>query len=489
MFSPLIQRWRRVKHSQRVILFLCVLLLLAVLSSLARYWYQTPQQQSQSVLLLSNPGGNLFTPVTLLTMVRLSDGHVLWQYHIHGALNATADQLSAGNAVRIVDGLVYFVENTLTDQNGPAQHPYNLIALRADTGTPVWQKSLQVTWLTIVSINQGLVICEQSTAATTQASTITLTGLRANNGAQAWTRTIAGQIDYSNVLTQLLAGTLYITSALPWTVTALNANTGEQMWRYSTTTRFISIAPFTASRKVVVLLGVQMITNVGETIVATRLNLQGINQQNGQPLWSKDISEPGGFTGTFSTYSPVNGNDLLYFTTNDTALALNALRLTDGKLQWQRHLNSHSAISGRMIVQSHGVLYLSYSLVSSPLHPQLFFTAIKASTGTPLWQKSYVSSFGAPSLAIINGTTTLAAVAETNTSQHRPLLGVSATQGNVLWQNGQTVFLEGVVYGKLMARIIISDRQQQLCALAPESGQALWCQGVTFNQGWYVTGT
>ena len=169
--------------------------------------------QGNSVLVLSKPTTERIAAVTLLTMVRTSDGKTLWQYPLSGdlagGLSGTAEeQLRAGTSVRIVNGVVYFAEVLDARSDRPALTMFRLTALRADTGARLWQRQMPATTLEVLGISDGVLVAQATTGSNYTVDELTATGYRADTGALVWERRLAEHLGYGGSPDQLLDGIL-----------------------------------------------------------------------------------------------------------------------------------------------------------------------------------------------------------------------------------------------------------------------------------------
>lgn len=466
-----------------------------------------PLNQGKSVLVLSKPTTDRIAVVTLLTMVRTSDGKVLWQYHLAGdlasGLSGTAgDQLRAGTAVRIVNGVVYFAEVLDARPDRPALTTFSLTALRADTGAQLWRHQMQATTLETLGVSGGVVVAQATTGSNYTVDALTATGYRADTGALLWERQLAEHIGYGGSPDQLFDGILYVrqTAAPPWAMTAFDARTGKLLWQ-SIRQNVAFVAAIAAADGVVVLEG----GDVGESRASTALSVSGLRERDGALLWRQELSPQGGFSGTLALPSFVEDTSRLYFATNvpdQTDLELNALRITSGMLLWHRQVTAQRAITNRQssgrsgLVLANGMLYLIYALpapAASPTAYGLFVQAMRASDGALGWGYLYrPGPTEAPSLVIVNGAAVSAVIAESSDSEHTPLIGLNAGDGAALWQDRQIAYGELIADGKLLVFSVLPppDLQfhQHLCALQPGTGKVLWCNAVDGFGNWAIAG-
>jgi len=496
MLTTWIRRLYPSQHRGRVVgLTLSVLLILVLVGGLSRTFLFGRSSLSpnlgKSVLLLSNPTENRFALVTLLTMIRLSDGKVLWQYHLQGALangysytNTIEEQLKAGTAVRIVGGIVYFAQVFDARPDRPAMSTYSLTALRADTGALLWQHQMQATALEVVGISNGVLVAQVAVGSNSTVDVLTASGYRADTGSLVWERRMAEHISYGERTAQVIDGILYIGKGNPWTISALEVRTGKPLWHYSTQAAMVPSGPLIAANGVVVLQGAS-----GESISHPTFNLSGLRESDGTLLWSHEISKQGGFPGDLSSPFQESGG-LLYFATNvaeQNDLELDALQITRGTLIWHRQVTDQQSISGRELALGDGTLYLPYTVLAQGT-AGLFIQAIQASDGVLRWKK-HPGQAGAPGLVIVDGTTASTVFAESSDSQHSPLIGLNAGNGATLWQNQQwVVYREIIADGKLIVFSRLNDLNQQLCALQPATSAVLWCHNVDKYQGWAIAG-
>ncbi|HEV2461660.1 MAG TPA: PQQ-binding-like beta-propeller repeat protein [Ktedonobacterales bacterium] len=473
------------------------------------FGHSTPSpNQGKSVLVLSKPDTERIAAVTLLTMIRTSDGKVLWQYHLAGdlagGLSGTADeQLRAGTAVHIVNGVVYFAEVLDARPDRPPLTTFSLTALRADTGARLWQHQMQATTLEVLGISDGVLVAQATTGTNYAVDALTATGYRADTGALVWERRLAEHIGYGGSPDQLFDGILYVRqvgAALPLTTTALDAHTGKQLWQ-STSQNVGFVAPIAAADGVVVVEG----GVPGGRGAPYAPSLSGVRERDGALLWSHELSPSGGVPGTLALPSFQASAGVLYFATNSPArtdLELNALQITHGTLLWHRQVTARQVITnqqssgGRGLVLANGTLYLLYALsapASSPADYGLFVQAVRASDGALGWGQIYHPGQGEdPGLAIVDGSAASAVVTWSTDSEHTPLLGLSAGDGTTLWHDQQTAYGELIADGKLLVFSVLPPPDNQfhehLCALQPGSGATLWCTAVDGLGNWVVVG-
>lgn len=499
MLTTWIRRLYLSQHRGRVAgLTLSVLVILLFLGGLLRTLLFSQISPSpnpgKSVLLLSNPSKNRFASVTLLTMIRISDGKVLWQYHLQSTLangysSTTEEQLKAGTAVRIVDGIVYFAEVFDASPDRPAMSTYSLTALQADTGALLWQHQMQATTLEVLGVSNGVLVSQATVGSNSTADALTVSGYRAESGSLVWERQIAEHISYRGLTAQILKGILYVGKPQPWTISALEASTGRPLWQYTTKAVLFSQTPLIAEDGVVVLEGV-----AGDIFSHPTISLIGLRESDGALLWSREISKQGRFPGTLS--SPFQaGGGLLYFATNvpeQNDLELNAVQIARGTLLWHQQVTAELSISGRELALANGTLYFPYTVLvqtAPPVATGLAIQAVQASNGALRWKKLYhPGQTEAPGWAIVDGTSASTVFAESSDSQHTPLIGLGAGDGATLWQDQRIVYREFVADGKLIVFSTITDLNQQLCALQPATSTVLWCHDVDKFQGWAIAG-
>jgi outer membrane protein assembly factor BamB len=464
--------------------------------------------QGNSVLMLSKPTTERIAAVTLLTMVRTSDGKTLWQYPLSGdlagGLSGTAEeQLRAGTSVRIVNGVVYFAEVLDARSDRPALTTFRLTALRADTGARLWQRQMPATTLEVLGISDGVLVAQATTGSNYTVDELTATGYRADTGALVWERRLAEHLGYGGPPDQLLDGILYVRQAgagLPGVFAALDARTGQPLWQ-PTKQNVAFSAAIAAADGVVVLAG----GGVGQSRATSALSVSGLRERDGAFLWSHELSPRGGFPGTLALPSFQASAGVLYFATNvpgQTDLELNALQITRGTLLWHRQVTAGRAITnqqssgGRGLVLANGTLYLVYTLpasVASPTAYGLFVQAVRASDGALGWGQLYHPGRSEdPGLAIVDGATVSAMVMWSSDSEHTPLLGLGAGDGATLWQDQRIAYGELIAEGKLLVFSVLPppDIQfhQHLCALQPGTGAVLWCHAVDGLSNWVIVG-
>lgn len=479
-------------------LVLSVLLILILGGSLLRLFpfsrLSPSPNPGKSVLLLSNPTDNRFAPVTLLTMIRVSDGKVLWQYHLRGTLangysHTIEEQLKAGTAVRIVDGIVFFAEVFDASPDRPAMSTYSLTALRADTGALLWQRQMQATTLEVLGISNDVLVSQATVGSNSIADALTASGYRAENGSVVWQHQIATHTSYQNSTAQMLHGILYVGKAQPWTISTIEASTGKPLWQYTPKAGIFSLTPLTVEDGVVVLEGV-----AGDLFSHPTISLSGLQERNGAPLWSREVSPQGGFAGTLS--SPFqSGGGLLYFATNSAEqndLELNALQITSGTLLWHQQVTDEWSIGGRELALANGMLYFPYTVLAQTVasgETGLALQAVQANNGALRWKKLFHPGRAeAPGWVVVDGTTASTVLAESSDSQHTPLMGLAAGDGATLWQDQRIVYREFVTDGKLLVFSRLSDLNQQFCALQPTTSSVLWCHNVDKYQAWALAG-
>jgi outer membrane protein assembly factor BamB len=492
------------------LLVLAVILALAggILSPFLSAGHSVPSpNQGKSVLVLSKPDVERFASVTLLTMVRTSDGKTLWQYplpgDLAGGLSGTADeQLRAGTAVRIVNGVVYFAEVLDTRADRPALTTFRLTALRADTGARLWQRQMQATTLEVLGISDGVLVAQATTGSTYTVDALTAAGYRADTGALVWERRLAEHIGYGGSPDRLFDGILYVRQAggtVPWIIAALDAHTGKPLWQ-STRQEVALLMAISASDGVVVLEGAMVGTGLSFT-----LSLNGLRERDGALLWSRELSPRGGVPGTLALPAFQASAGVLYFATNvpdQTDLELNALQIARGTLLWHRQVTAQRAITnqqssgGSELALANGMLYLLYGLpapAASPTASGLFVQAVRASDGALGWGQLYRPGlFEAPGLVIVDGAVVSAVIAESSDSEHTPLMGLDVHTGATLWRDQRIAYGELVADGKLLVFSVLPppDNQfhEQLCALQPGTGAVLWCNAVDGLGNWVIVG-
>jgi outer membrane protein assembly factor BamB len=261
-------------------------LLFALVSGLPPHSSPAPNQ-GKSFLLLSKPDVDRIATVTLLTMVRTSDGTELWRYHLSGdlarGLSSTTDpQLRVGAPVQIVNGIVYLAEVLDASPNRPALTTFRLTALRADTGARVWKQQMQATTLEIFGVSDGVLVAQATTGSTYVVDALTATGYRADTGEKVWERRLAERTSYGGSPSQLFDGILYVGpsgSEQPPAFDALDARTGKQLWR-STRQDMALGRTIAAADGVDVMEGVV----IGQNLSAPAFGLQGVWERDGALL-------------------------------------------------------------------------------------------------------------------------------------------------------------------------------------------------------------
>ncbi|HEY7020017.1 MAG TPA: PQQ-binding-like beta-propeller repeat protein [Ktedonobacterales bacterium] len=473
-------------------------LLYIFVSNLTQHAPSIPNQ-GKSVLLLSKPDVARIANVTLLTMVRTSDGKALWQYHLSGdlagGLSGTADaQLRAGTAVYIVNGVVYFAEVLDASPDRPALTAFRLTALRADNGARVWQQQMQATTLEILGVSDGVLVAQATTGSNSTVDALTATGYRTDTGAVVWSRRLAEHIGYGGSPDQLFDDILYVRQAgteQPWAFDALDARTGKLLWR---STRQ-DMAP-----------GRAIASADGVVVMAGGGGVIGVREHDGALVWSHALSLQGGFPGALAVPSFRADASRLYFVTNVPShddLEINALRIADGALLWRQQVTSQQATTNQQssgtseLVLANGTLYLMYWLsappAASPTAGGLVVQAARASDGMLGWSQIYrPGPHEAPSFTVVDGASASAVVAESTNSEHTPLIGLGAGDGNIVWQDQRIAYGELVANGKLLAFSVPSppDPQfhQRLCALSPDSSAVLWQYNVDGLANWVIIG-
>jgi outer membrane protein assembly factor BamB len=472
-------------------LLLGALLIMALVGSLLYIFVSNLTQhaspipnQGKSVLLLSKPDVARIANVTLLTMVRTSDGKALWQYHLSGdlagGLSGTADaQLRAGTAVYIVNGVVYFAEVLDASPDRPALTTFRLTALRADTGARVWQQEMQATTLEVLGVSEGILVAQATTGSAYVIDALTATGYRADTGAVVWERRLAEHTGYGGSPDQLFDDILYVGQSgteQPPAFDALDARTGKPLWR---------------STKQDMALGRAIAAADGVVVMEGGAGLQGVRERDGALLWSHTLSPQGGFPGTLAVPSFREGASQLYFATNvptQDDLEINALQITTGALLWHRQVTPQQAITNQRssgageLVLANGTLYLLYSLsapsTTAPTAGEIVVQAIRTSDGVPGWKQTYRPGLReAPSFAVVDGAAASAVVAESTASEHTPLIGLGAGDGATLWQDQRKAYNELVADGRLLVisfPVPDAETHMQLCALRPDTNTVLW---------------
>lgn len=507
MRMPWTNRFYRSQHRDKIIwVALCLLLVLALIGGLLSTFILKYTSSSsslnagKSVLWLSNPELDPYALVKYLTMIRTSDGSVLWQYHLQGTLaggyaHQLTDQLHSGTAVRIVNGIVYFAEALHAGPDIPAMTTFSLTALRADTGTIMWRHQMIATTLEIMGISHGLLVSLMTTGSNSQVDTLSAAGYRADTGSLVWHRQIAEHISYGNPPAQLFGEALYVELAPAWTLLALDARTGKPRWKYFWQAReqkvfTWAVYPLTASHGIIVVAGM-----TGSSFDQSKVNLRGLRQSNGVLVWQKELSRQGGFLGDL--YSPLQTDEnLIYFATNvptQDDLELNALQVSSGMLLWHQQIATSTTRNLRALGLANGVLYLPYQLKTqgnaqetSPFIVQ----AVQARSGSVLWQ--YLPGKPVALFAMVSEMKASTIITSTDSnSNYDSMVALNIKNGTARWQNSLNGFGGSVADGKIISFVYrdrppYSDFKQRLCALQANTGASLWCHDADGINNWVI---
>jgi len=472
-------------------------LLFAFVSGLTPHSSPAPNQ-GKSALLLSKPDVDRIATVTLLTMVRTSDGKELWRRHLSGGLaiglsNTSDPQLRAGTPVQIVNGIVYLAEVLDASPDRPALTTFRLTALRADSGARVWEQQMQATTLEILGLSDGILVAQATTGSTYVVDALTANGYRADTGAKVWERRLAEHTGYGGSPDQLFDGILYVGpsgSEQPPAFAALDARTGKPLWRSTRQDMALGRA-IAAADGVVVMEGVV----VGQNPSAPAFGLQGVREGDGALLWSHTFSPQGGFPGTLAVPAVREGAGRLYFATNDPTqddLEINALQISTGALLWHRQVTSQQVATNQRssgaseLVLANGTLYLLYWLsapsTTAPTAGEIVVQAVRARDGVLGWRQTYRPGLReAPSFTLVDGVAASAVVTESTASEHTPLIGLGAGDGATLWQDQRRAYNELVADGRLLViscSLPDAETHTQLCALRPDTSTVVWCDDI-----------
>ena len=147
----------------------------------------TLPNQGNSLLYLSASGeGSGY--MDTLTMLRTSDGTLLWQYQVPGAILGGNESGGAplDRPVQIVNGVIYFAVDADASYHPSSSSLHRLVALRVNDGTLLWQHQIQTRFVVLVSVSDG-VACFQITPLPDFTNYfLTLQCYRADTGAFAW---------------------------------------------------------------------------------------------------------------------------------------------------------------------------------------------------------------------------------------------------------------------------------------------------------------
>ncbi len=429
-----------------------LLVLLAVLAALvgglvlrqrqsAATYHHTPNaiNTGNSLLYLSSP--TFAAQPTQLTMVRTSDGALLWQYALHGVLttseiSTTGDAIAAGEAVEIANGVIYFVVDP-SPLGSPDRVQY-LTALRATDGAVLWQRGVRGAFVELFGVSDGVICIRVTQQHGSALASSAVAGYHAATGSQVWQRqesdVVGWQVaSYSPYSVVLLDGILYVTSgspphASPATVTvhALQANTGQTLWQYS--------QPGPASRALWAAI-LPMLADDGVVVLSSTASI-GLRERDGTVLWRYQDSS------TILANLPHGGRNgpglraadgILYFgsSTSGESLSLTALRLSTGDRLWRIPLGTGQRVLWDLAVGSSSVYAMTVPRWTGA-HPSfdgLTLAAFDASSGTLRWQDRPAPS----SFPYFAGTGDIVPVVSST-----GIAGLRAADGAVLWQHSLT---------------------------------------------------
>jgi outer membrane protein assembly factor BamB len=433
---------------------------------------------SQSILYLSSPG---FAPApTLLTMVRTSDGAVLWHDSLDGTLSSgfsptLGEALAHGQAVEVANGVVYFVVDP--DHLGSPNREQELLALRADDGTELWRQPVQGAFVEVFGVSDGVVCIRVTQQQGSELVSSALSGYNARTGSLTWQRqgsdvTGSQNTSYSVIL---FDGILYVTgaadSALSFAslrVNALLASTGQTLWQYAealpnaASGAQFSVYPVAAENGMVVLLANGLI---------------GIRERDGTVLWRYQASNiiyrvP---HGGGSAPGILEQGGALYFGTTaaDTSLQLNSLQVTTGHLLWRQPISAAKFILWDLAVGGGSVYAILVPQWAGP-HPSfdgLMLSAIEMRSGTLRWQDRPAVQ----ALPYIAGTGAVVLLASTAGQT-----GLSATDGASLWHHALAfVRVIPAADGTAILSSVVSTGADTwtgtLCGLQQATGATRWC--------------
>lgn len=457
-------------------------------------FHHTPNaiNTGKSILYFSKPGFN--TDPTQLTMVRASDGTILWQYVMNGVLSigeAPTMQvaLAAGQVVEVANGVIYFVVEKPAENS--SSHEQDLMALRADTGAVLWRRSMPGFSVELFGVSDGVVCIRVTEAQGSQLTSSALFGYDARTGAVVWQRQ---DVDASGTKSTqynvaLYDGILYVSGELvsplptPMTIHALLASTGQTLWQYS--------QPSTPGSQSGHYFFYPVATDQGVVVMYSwGGDLLGMREKDGAVLWRYQATNilfnvP---HGEFNGPGILERGGALYFGTSaaDGSLQLNSLQMTTGRLLWRQPISAAKSALWDLAVGDDGVyaMILPQWLGMHPVFDGLQISSRDTRSGDLHWQtppatapNPYFASAGAV-LVIESGST---------------LLALSADSGATLWRHpnaeaaGIAVVNGAVIYSSI--GYTGSDTwTSSLCSLQETIGATRWCDQIAMGSGLFVVG-
>ncbi len=505
------QMLTRLRHPGRRALLIGLAALIVLLGLGGGLWLAlqprhvaTVPNQGNSLLYLSASGqGNGYEDT--LTMIRTSDGALLWHYQIPGQFDTGLtgqNAIQAGYAVQIVNGVIYFLVDT-NPQSYPNASVHKLIALRASDGSQLWQQQIQTGLASLLSVGDGVACIETTPKKYTYTdASLTIQCYRADSGSSAWNRS-TGDIAGDHLGAEFISsmnGLLYFLTGMqgargqstPIRIIAVQMNNGQTRWSYEDQqANGLFSFPILSEHGIVVIL-----LTIGDLLSNSqndREDLIGVDESSGKLLWRYQV--PGFLTNGFSHQQrPFFGlgagldNGVFYFPSvtdkvvpplTITSFSVTALRLADGRQLWRHTLTQGGAILLDTTL-ANGMLYVAYDHSDGTprgVATDTTIAALQTSDGTQRWENRFTHLEYTALEATPDGMAALV---------HGPTIAELQRQdGSTRWQQTINAQEHSIIFlmragGKLVAAYQDTNPEggagtAHLCGLAPATGSTLWC--------------
>lgn len=398
--------------------------------------------------------------------LRMSDGSVLWQTKIDGAIEESPV---------VVNGVVYI--SSFVGQYGPTY----LYALRATDGAVLWRYSGN-SYIYAPTVSNGVVYMASQGDG--------ITALQASDGTRLWH--FAAQQGLAYQQPSLVNGTLYVStgsSGAPGDVYALRASDGTELWHYKTSDFADTL---TVQNGVIYLFSQSKLSalraNDGHELwsrpidttfeqspqvidgviyfVATKISLETPTTRNASPLpqamalgtllWGHGQTAITGETVPLKAMKPLKeGKSTLY-----------AIRASDGTMLWQYPMDNGGDSFGGWLQVGHGVIYTS-AIIAGNNDNTGYIAALQSSDGKVVW-KDKVN--GSPAGMSLTGGTIYTTI---STANGGAVYALRASDGAMLWNYP----ISGTLFGDPIwdnATLYIGAGNGMVYALRADNGALSW---------------
>ena len=376
--------------------------------------------------------------------LRASDGKLLWQAKIDGAVDESPI---------VTGGVVYF--STYVGQSGPA----NVYALQASDGKQLWVYHGSYTYVSAPLVANGLAYIEAPDG---------VVALHANDGTQAWHFAAENNTSLSSVVNGLLYLSSHQGDNGPGTAYALSTSNGKPLWSYKSSKT----------------LDPPEVINGVAYVGAWDGSLFALQASNGKSLWHTTLSGSSLWMQQVNDVLYVATQKMILPTTSNTTTSTQALSPQCATPPCHAEWNEASLSMGIQMLRStqHDMGRQAMAPVSRTMpHKQILtdLYALSASDGTTLWRNELNN--GTDSFAnwftVDNGVIYGNESVNTTLANKSYVYAIRGNDSKLLWKDetdvsaGSAQLANGVIYATSTNSL---QDQTTLYALHEGDGSLLW---------------